>query len=59
MHPPYSPDLAASNDYLFLSMANDFTAEKYGTREVSETQLSQVLANGDVGFYECNIMTLP
>ncbi|QQP51383.1 Putative DD34D transposase [Caligus rogercresseyi] len=40
MHPPYIPDLAPSDYYLFLSMANDFTGEKFASREACENRLS-------------------
>lgn len=33
MHPPYSSDLAPSDDYLFLSMANNFVGEKFASKE--------------------------
>ncbi|QQP54383.1 Histone-lysine N-methyltransferase SETMAR [Caligus rogercresseyi] len=58
MHPPYSPDLAPSDYYLFLYMANDFAGEKFASREACENRLSH-FANREEGFYENGIMKLP
>ncbi|GFW03580.1 transposase [Trichonephila clavipes] len=33
MHPPYSPDLAPSDCYLFLALQNFLSDEKLGSRE--------------------------
>ncbi|QQP54762.1 Transposase, partial [Caligus rogercresseyi] len=58
MHPTYSPDLAPSDNYLFLSMANDFGGEKFASRKACENLPTHFFANRDEDFYERGIMKL-
>lgn len=51
MHHPYSPDLAPSVYYLFPSMTNDCTDERFASREACENP-AQFAANSERGFCE-------
>ncbi|CAK9834554.1 Histone-lysine N-methyltransferase SETMAR [Anthophora retusa] len=59
LHPPYSPDIAPSDYYLFRSLQNSLTGVKLATREACENHLSQFFANRDKDFYERGLMKLP
>lgn len=41
----YSSDLAASDYYLLMAMANDFDGEKFALRKLYEKRRSQFFAN--------------
>ncbi|GFV09059.1 transposase [Trichonephila clavipes] len=59
MHPPFSPDLAPSDYYLFLELQNFLSDKKLGSREDCENRLLNVFANKRQDFYERGIMKLP
>ncbi|GFV50552.1 histone-lysine N-methyltransferase SETMAR [Trichonephila clavipes] len=52
MHPPYSPDLAPSDYYLFLALQNFLSGKKLGSREDWENRLLEFMSNKDQDFYE-------
>ncbi|GFX72110.1 histone-lysine N-methyltransferase SETMAR [Trichonephila clavipes] len=58
MYPPYSPDLAPSDYYLFLALHNFLSEKKLGSREDCENRSLKFFANKDQGFYERGIMKL-
>ena len=58
LHPPYSPDLAPSDYYLFLSVANELGSRKLATRESFENWLSEFFDKGEASFYKRGIMKL-
>ncbi|GFY10319.1 transposase [Trichonephila clavipes] len=59
MNPPYCPDLARSDYYLFLVLQNFLSDKKSGSREDCENRLLDVFANKGQDFYERGIMKLP
>ena len=59
MHPPYSPDLAASDYHLFLALRNFLSDKKMGSREDYENRLEEFLANKSQDFYKRGILKLP
>ncbi|GFY32629.1 histone-lysine N-methyltransferase SETMAR [Trichonephila clavipes] len=59
MYPPYSPDLAPSDNYLFLAFQNFLSDKKLGSREDCENRLLEFFTNKDRDFYERGIMKLP
>ncbi|GFU35799.1 histone-lysine N-methyltransferase SETMAR [Trichonephila clavipes] len=59
MHPPYSPDLAPSDYYLFLALQNFLSDKKFRSREDCENRSLEFYANKDQYFYESGIMKLP
>lgn len=52
MPSPYSLDLAPSDYYQHLSIVNDFSVEKFVSKEAGENRLSQIFANRGQGFNE-------
>ncbi|GFV28681.1 histone-lysine N-methyltransferase SETMAR [Trichonephila clavipes] len=56
-HPPYSPDLAPSDYYLFRSLQNFF--KTFTSNEEVKNHLDQFFASKDQTFYERGIMLLP
>ncbi|GFT54232.1 histone-lysine N-methyltransferase SETMAR [Trichonephila clavipes] len=59
MHPPYSPDLAPSDYYLFLALQNFLSDKKWGSREDCENRLLDVFINKSQDFYERGIIKPP
>lgn len=58
-HPPYSPDLAPSDYYLFRSLQNSLDGLKLTSKEDCEKHLSQFFAKKSQKFYTDGIMRLP
>ena len=59
LHPPYSPDLAPSDYYLFRSLQNSLNGKTFNDDEAVKSHLVQFFANKDQKFYERGIMKLP
>lgn len=59
MHPPYSPDLAPSDYYLFRSLQNSLNEVKFPSKMACENHLSQFFAQKTKKFYTDGIMELP
>ncbi|GFW68549.1 histone-lysine N-methyltransferase SETMAR [Trichonephila clavipes] len=58
-HPPYSPDLAPSDYYLFRSLQNLLDGKTFTLNEEVKNHLDQFIASKDQKFYERGIMLLP
>ncbi|GFT51043.1 histone-lysine N-methyltransferase SETMAR [Trichonephila clavipes] len=58
-HPPYSPDLAPSDYYLFRSPPNFLDGKTFTSNEEVKNHLDQFFASKDQKFYERGIMLLP
>ena len=58
LHPPYSPDLALSDYYLFRSLRNSLNGKTFSDDEAVKSHLVQFFADKDQKFYECGIMKL-
>ncbi|GFX31782.1 mariner Mos1 transposase [Trichonephila clavipes] len=58
-HPPYSPDLAPSDYYLFRALQNFFDVKTFTSNEEVKNHLDQFFASKDQKFYERGIMLLP
>ena len=59
LHPPYSPDLAPSDYYLFRSLQNFLDGKTFTSNEEVKNLLDQFFASKDQKFYERGIMLLP
>ena len=59
LHPPYSPDLAPSDYYLFRFLQNSLNGKIFNDEEVVKSHLVQFFADKDQKFYERGIMKLP
>ena len=59
LHPPYSPDLAPSDYYLFQSLQNSLNGKTFNDDEAVKSHLIQFFADEDQKFYERRIMELP
>ena len=59
LHPPYSPDLAPSDYYLFRSLQNSLNGKTFNDDEAVKSHLVQFFAAKDQKFYERGIMKLP
>ena len=57
-HPPYSPDLAPSNYYLFRSLQNYLNGKIFDSNEAVKNELIQFFACKNQTFYESGIMKL-
>ena len=57
-HPPYSPDLALSDFYLFRSLQNSLRGITFDSDEAVNQHLVQFFADKDRSFYERGIMKL-
>ena len=57
-HPPYSPDLAPSDYYLFRSQ-NFLDGKTFTSNEEVKNHLDQFFASKEQKFYERGIMLLP
>ncbi|GFW63286.1 histone-lysine N-methyltransferase SETMAR [Trichonephila clavipes] len=58
-HPPYSPDLAPSDYYLFRSLQIFLDGKTFTSNEEVKNHLDQFFAIKDQTFYERGIMLLP
>lgn len=58
-HPPYSPDLAPSDYYLFRSLQNFLDDKSFTSNEEVKNHHDQFFASKDQQFYEHGIMLLP
>ena len=58
-HPPYSPDLAPSDYYLFRSLQNFLDGKTFTSNEEVKNHLDQFFASKEQKFYEYGIMLLP
>ncbi|GFT14224.1 transposase [Trichonephila clavipes] len=59
VHPPYSPDLASREYYLFLALQNFLSNKKLGSREDCENRLLDFFANKEQDFHERGLMKQP
>ena len=57
-HPPYSPDLAPSDYFLFRSLQNSLNGKNFNTDDDIKSYLIQFFANENQKFYEHGIMML-
>ncbi|GFW01849.1 histone-lysine N-methyltransferase SETMAR [Trichonephila clavipes] len=58
-HPPYSPDMAPSDHYLFQSLQNFLDGKTFTSNEEVKNHLNQFFASKDQKFYERGITLLP
>ena len=58
-HPPYSPDLAPSDYFLFRSLQNSLNDKNFNNDDDIKSYLIQFFANKNHKFYERGIMMLP
>ncbi|GFT83158.1 mariner Mos1 transposase [Trichonephila clavipes] len=58
-HPPYSPDLAPSDYYLFRSLQAFLDCKTFTSNEEVKNHLDQFFASKDQKCYERGIMLLP
>ena len=58
-HPPYSPDLASSDYFLFRSLQNSLNGKNFNNDDDIKLYLIQFFANKNQKFYERGIMMLP
>ena len=58
-HPPYSPDIAPSDYYLFRSMAHGLAEQQFRSYEDIEKWLDSWIASKDDHFYRNGIPALP
>ncbi|GFV38330.1 transposase [Trichonephila clavipes] len=56
IRPPYSQELAPSDNHLYLAMQNFLSDKKLGSREDCENRLPHVFTNKYQDFYERGIM---
>ena len=59
LYPPYSPDLAPSNYYLFQFLQNSLNGNTFNDDETVKSHLVKFLANKNQKFYERGIMKSP
>ena len=59
LHPPYSPDLAPSNYYLFRSLQNSLNGKTFNDDDAVKSHSVHFFADKDQKFYEREIMKLP
>lgn len=57
-HPPYSPDMAPSDYYLFRSLQNSLAGKTFTSDDSIKTYLEAFFAEKDQKFYEKGIMIL-
>ena len=58
-HPPYSPDLAPSDYFLFRSLQNSLIGKNFNNDDDIKSYLIQFFVNKNQKFYERGIMMLP
>ena len=59
LYPPYSPDLAPSDYYLFRFMQNSLNGKTFNDDEAVKFHSVQFVADKDQKFYERGIAKLP
>ena len=59
IHPPYSPDIAPSDFYLFRSLQNSLNGRNFNSLEDCKRHLEKFFAQKDKKFWEDGIMKLP
>ena len=59
LHPPYSPDLAPLDYYLFRPLQNSLNGKTFNDDEAVKSHLVQFFVDNDQNFYERGIMKLP
>ena len=59
LHPPYSPDLALLDSYLFRSLQNSLNGKTFNGDEAVKSHLLYFFADKDQKFYERGIPNLP
>ena len=57
-HPPYSPDIAPSDYWLFRSLQSDLSGKNFKTKEDVQTYITHYFASKDSHFYEEGIQRL-
>ncbi|KAG6799391.1 transposase [Apis mellifera caucasica] len=57
-HPPYSPDFAPSDYFLFRSLQNSLNGKNFNNDDDIKSYLIQFFANKNQKFYEHGIMML-
>ena len=55
-HPPFSPDLAPSDNHLFRSLQNHLNGKTFESNEAVKNELTQFYAFKNQTFYESGIM---
>lgn len=58
-HPPYSPDIAPSDYYLFRSMTHDLTDQRFTSYEDCKKWVDSWIASKDEAFFRAGIRKLP
>ena len=58
-HPPYGPDLAPSDYFLFRSLQNSLNGKNFNNDDDVKSYLVQFFADKNQKFYERGIMMLP
>lgn len=58
-HPPYSPDIAPSDYYLFRSMTHDLSQQKFTSYEQCKKWVDDWIASKDESFFRVGIRKLP
>lgn len=58
-HPPYSPDVAPSDYYLFKHLKNELKGKKFDSKEALITHVDNFFAMKPKSFFEKGIMKLP
>lgn len=58
-HPPYSPDLAPSDYYLFRSLQNSLNGMTFASLDLLKNYLNEFFDQKSQSFYERGIMQLP
>ena len=58
LHPPYSPNLAPSDYYLFRFLQNSWNGKTFNDDEAVKSHLVQFFADKDQKFYERGIIKL-
>lgn len=59
LHPPYSPDLAPTDYYLFRSLQNFLNGKNFKNEEDVKSDLTKFFNNKNQDFFEKGIMMLP
>ena len=58
-HPPYSPDIAPSDYYLFRSLQHFLSGKKFDSRDVIHSAIGQFFVSKTPEFYRSGIEDLP
>ena len=59
LYPPYGPDLAPSDYYIFRSLQNSLNGKTFNNDETVKSHLVHFFADKNRKFYERGIMELP